>query len=87
MRAGIPVKAWACGWEDAITRFRHSRSRGGSSHPRNGLPMDAPLHRTVDAGLFAIDPVTHEVHALPGGTTKIGMGAAAHETTTCGIGR
>ncbi|MFI6254559.1 HNH endonuclease [Micromonospora zamorensis] len=39
---------------------------GGSSDPRNGLPMNAALHRAFDAGLFAIRPDTLEVIVQPG---------------------
>ncbi|WP_208646747.1 HNH endonuclease [Micromonospora noduli] len=39
---------------------------GGSSDPRNGLPMNAALHRAFDSGLFAIHPETFEVQTQPG---------------------
>lgn len=42
-------------------------SDGGSSHPLNGIPMNVALHRAFDAHLFAIHPVSHEVHTLPNG--------------------
>lgn len=41
----------------------------GSDDPRNGLPMDAGLHRAFDAHLFAIHPDTLEVVTRPGGPT------------------
>ena len=39
---------------------------GGVADPRNGLPMNAALHRAFDAGLFAIHPLTFEVVTRPG---------------------
>jgi hypothetical protein len=37
----------------------------GVSDPRNGLPMNAALHRAFDAGLFAINPTTYAVECRP----------------------
>ncbi|MFF5054011.1 HNH endonuclease [Micromonospora sp. NPDC000663] len=39
---------------------------GGTGDPRNGLIMNAALHRAFDAGLFAIHPTTHAVEIRPG---------------------
>lgn len=39
---------------------------GGSDDPRNGLPMNAALHRAFDAGLFAIEPETYTIVTRPG---------------------
>ncbi|GAA0432418.1 hypothetical protein Aca07nite_19530 [Actinoplanes capillaceus] len=38
----------------------------GSEDPRNGLPLNAALHRAFDAGLFAINPTTLAVEVRPG---------------------
>jgi predicted restriction endonuclease len=42
-------------------------SEDGSSDPRNGLPLNAALHRAFDAGLFAIHPDTLSVETRLGG--------------------
>jgi len=47
---------------------------GGSSDPRNGLPLNAGLHRAFDAHLFAIDPDTLDVVVRPYGPTAAEMG-------------
>jgi hypothetical protein len=39
---------------------------GGVTDPRNGLLMNAALHRAFDAGLFAIHPETYTVVSRPG---------------------
>lgn len=41
----------------------------GSDDPRNGLPLDAGIHRAFDANLFAIHPHTLDVVTRPGGPT------------------
>ncbi|GLW64313.1 hypothetical protein Arub01_25570 [Actinomadura rubrobrunea] len=47
---------------------------GGSPDPRNGIPMNAALHRAFDAGLFAIHPDTLKVEVVPGGPTLEDLG-------------
>ncbi|MFE4682563.1 HNH endonuclease [Streptomyces sp. NPDC056721] len=47
---------------------------GGSSDARNGLPMNAALHRAFDAHLFAINPDTLTAEARPGGPSLADMG-------------
>ncbi|RAJ42829.1 HNH endonuclease [Kitasatospora sp. SolWspMP-SS2h] len=47
---------------------------GGSSDARNGLPMNAALHRAFDAHLFAINPDTLTAEARPGGPSLESMG-------------
>lgn len=47
---------------------------GGSSDARNGLPMNAGLHRAFDAHLFAINPDTLTVEVRPDGPTLEDMG-------------
>ncbi len=49
-------------------------SQGGSSDPRNGLVLNAALHRAFDAGLFAINPDTLTIETLPAGPTLQDMG-------------
>ncbi|MFC9973879.1 HNH endonuclease [Spirillospora sp. NPDC127200] len=49
-------------------------SQGGSSGPRNGLVLNAALHRAFDAGLFAINPDTLTVETTPDGPTLQDMG-------------
>ncbi|MFD7412694.1 HNH endonuclease [Kitasatospora purpeofusca] len=46
----------------------------GSSDPRNGLPMNAALHRAFDAHLFAINPETLTAEARPEGPSLKAMG-------------
>ncbi|KOT90905.1 hypothetical protein ADK70_17365 [Streptomyces rimosus subsp. pseudoverticillatus] len=46
----------------------------GSDDPRNGLPLNAALHRAFDAHLFAIEPDTLNVVTLPDGPTAAEMG-------------
>ena len=46
----------------------------GSSDPRNGLPLNAALHRAFDAHLFAIDPDTFEVALRPQGPSLLELG-------------
>ncbi|MEU9646911.1 HNH endonuclease signature motif containing protein [Streptomyces sp. NPDC048188] len=41
----------------------------GTDDPRNGLPLNAGLHRAYDAHLFAIDPETLNVATRPQGPT------------------
>jgi putative restriction endonuclease len=45
-------------------------SSGGSTDPRNGLLMNAALHRAFDAGLFTINPETYAVECRPGLTPQ-----------------
>jgi hypothetical protein len=47
---------------------------GGSSDARNGLPMNAALHRAFDAHLFAINPDTLTAEARPDGPTLDDLG-------------
>jgi putative restriction endonuclease len=47
---------------------------GGSSDARNGLPMNAAIHRAFDAHLFAINPDTLTAEACPGGPSLAAMG-------------
>ncbi|ANZ18643.1 HNH endonuclease signature motif containing protein [Streptomyces noursei] len=47
---------------------------GGTSDARNGLPMNAALHRAFDAHLFAINPDTLTAEARPGGPKLKDMG-------------
>ncbi|MEY9875981.1 putative restriction endonuclease [Streptacidiphilus sp. MAP12-33] len=47
---------------------------GGTSDARNGLPMNAALHRAFDAHLFAINPDTLTAEARPGGPSLGAMG-------------
>ncbi len=46
----------------------------GSADPRNGLPMNAALHRAFDLHLFAIHPDTLEVELRPQGPTLKQLG-------------
>ena len=51
---------------------------GGVADPRNGLLMNAALHRAFDAGLFAIHPKTYAVVTRPGlGRADLGIRAAS----------
>jgi hypothetical protein len=54
---------------------------GGTSDARNGLPMNAALHRAFDAHLFAINPDTLTAEARPGGPSLEAMGIV-HPTLT-----
>ncbi|MFF3878170.1 HNH endonuclease [Streptomyces sp. NPDC001978] len=47
---------------------------GGTSDARNGLPMNAALHRAFDAHLFAINPDTLTAEPRPGGPSLEDMG-------------
>ncbi|MDR3034942.1 MAG: HNH endonuclease [Kitasatospora sp.] len=47
---------------------------GGSSDARNGLPMNAALHRAFDAHLFAVNPDTLTAEAHPDGPSLESMG-------------
>ncbi|MFG2117833.1 HNH endonuclease [Streptomyces sp. NPDC048710] len=47
---------------------------GGTADARNGLPMNAALHRAFDAHLFAINPDTLSAEARPGGPSLEDMG-------------
>ncbi len=66
---------------------------GGSSDARNGLPMNAALHRAFDAHLFAINPDTLTVEVRPEGPTldqlgvihpKLALSRLFAETPWCG---
>ena len=46
----------------------------GSSDPRNGIPLNAALHRAFDAYLFAFDPETLKVVIRPQGPTLQELG-------------
>jgi hypothetical protein len=48
----------------------------GTNDPRNGIPLNAALHRAFDAYLFAFDPETSQVVTRPGGPTLEQMGIA-----------
>ncbi|MGW0166305.1 HNH endonuclease [Streptomyces sp. NPDC003343] len=56
-------------------------AHGGTSDARNGLPMNAALHRAFDAHLFAINPDTLTAEALPGGPSLEEMGILHPELT------
>lgn len=47
---------------------------GGSSDARNGLPMNAALHRAFDAHLFAIDPDMLTAEVRQGGPSLADLG-------------
>ncbi|MGX7669124.1 HNH endonuclease [Plantactinospora sp. DSM 117369] len=47
---------------------------GGTDDPRNGLPLNAALHRAFDAGLFAINPETYAVETRPDGPAAAALG-------------
>ncbi|BBA97428.1 hypothetical protein RVR_3172 [Actinacidiphila reveromycinica] len=49
-------------------------AEGGSPDARNGLPMNAALHRAFDAHLFAIHPDSLTAEARPGGPSLAAMG-------------
>lgn len=49
-------------------------SQNGSDDPRNGLPLNAALHRAFDAYLFAIDPNTLSVVTSGSGPTVQELG-------------
>lgn len=44
-------------------------SEDGTNDPRNGIPLNAALHRAYDAHLFAFHPDTLDVVTVPGGPT------------------
>ncbi|MFC1417920.1 HNH endonuclease [Streptacidiphilus cavernicola] len=46
----------------------------GSSDARNGLPLNAALHRAFDANLFAIHPDTREILVRPKGPSLAQLG-------------
>ncbi|WP_326673064.1 HNH endonuclease signature motif containing protein [Streptomyces canus] len=46
----------------------------GTDDPRNGLPLNAALHRAYDAHLFAIEPETLSVATRPQGPTVEELG-------------
>ncbi|MGO1056642.1 HNH endonuclease [Crossiella sp. CA198] len=46
----------------------------GTSDPRNGIPMNAALHRAFDADLFAINPDTLKIELASGEFTLADMG-------------
>nr|WP_257003422.1 HNH endonuclease signature motif containing protein [Streptomyces sp. Alain-F2R5] len=54
---------------------------GGTSDARNGLPMNAALHRAFDAHLFAINPDTLCAEARPGGPSLDDMGITQPKLT------
>lgn len=54
---------------------------GGTADARNGLPMNAALHRAFDAHLFAINPDTLRAEARPGGPSLGDMGITAPQLT------
>jgi len=47
------------------------KAEGGSDHPRNGLVLCALHHLAYDRGLWAIEPSSLEVRALPGGPDAV----------------
>jgi hypothetical protein len=47
------------------------KAEGGSDHPRNGLVLCALHHLAYDRGLWAIEPSSLEVRALPGGPDTV----------------
>ncbi|MFE0797490.1 MULTISPECIES: HNH endonuclease [Streptomyces] len=49
-------------------------SEDGTDDPRNGLPLNAALHRAYDAHLFAIEPETLSVVTRPQGPTAEELG-------------
>ncbi|MFD0349823.1 HNH endonuclease [Kitasatospora aburaviensis] len=49
-------------------------AENGSSDARNGLPMNAALHRAFDAHLFAIHPDTLQVMVRPQGPSLVELG-------------
>ncbi|MER7673914.1 HNH endonuclease signature motif containing protein [Kitasatospora sp. NPDC096128] len=49
-------------------------AKNGTSDPRNGLPLNAALHRAFDADLFAIHPDTREILVRPQGPTLAQLG-------------
>ncbi|GAB3479325.1 hypothetical protein GCM10027521_14300 [Amycolatopsis cihanbeyliensis] len=53
--SGVAVSAML----DAAHLVPHAED--GSDDPRNGIPLNAALHRAFDAHLFAIDPESHKV--------------------------
>jgi hypothetical protein len=46
----------------------------GSDDPRNGMVLCANHHRAFDAGLFAIDPSSLEIHCRPDGPDRHALG-------------
>lgn len=54
---------------------------GGTSDARNGLPMNAALHRAFDAHLFAINPDTLVAESRPGGPSLEDMGVVHPKLT------
>ncbi|MFD7757497.1 HNH endonuclease [Streptomyces sp. NPDC059757] len=46
----------------------------GTNDPRNGIPLNAALHRAFDAHLFAFHPTTFEVVTRPEGPTPAQLG-------------
>lgn len=49
-------------------------AQDGTDDPRNGLPLNAALHRAFDAHLFTIDPDTLKVVTKPHGPTLDDLG-------------
>lgn len=49
-------------------------AQDGTDDPRNGLPLNAALHRAFDANLFTIDPDTLKVITKPDGPTLGDLG-------------
>ncbi|WP_395293691.1 HNH endonuclease [Kitasatospora hibisci] len=60
----------------AMIEAAHLRpdAENGSSDPRNGIPMNAALHRAFDAHLFAIHPDTLQVMVRPQGPSLAELG-------------
>ncbi|MER5862491.1 HNH endonuclease signature motif containing protein [Kitasatospora sp. NPDC002040] len=63
----------------AMLEAAHLRpdAANGSSDPRNGIVLNAALHRALDAHLFAIHPETLEVMTTPSGPTIAALGIKA----------
>jgi hypothetical protein len=57
---------------DAAHLVPHSQD--GTDDPRNGIPLNAALHRAFDAHLFAINPDTYEVVTKPRGPSLDELG-------------
>ncbi|MFD3571578.1 HNH endonuclease [Streptomyces sp. NPDC058667] len=55
---------------------------GGTADARNGLPMNAALHRAFDAHLFAINPDTLTAEARPDGPSLEDMGITHPKLTS-----
>jgi putative restriction endonuclease len=53
-----------------------SKQSEGSDDPRNGLVLCANHHRAFDAGLYAIDPLSHTINYRSNGPSKETLGIA-----------